>query len=56
MHLFENICKAPISPLALPTSPGLDAAISQPLGVRAATRLAQCVALEETVLPSALLV
>lgn len=56
MHLFKNICKTPISPLPLPTSPSLDAAISQSLGICAATCLAQCVALEETVLPSALLV
>ena len=49
MHLFRNICKTPISALPLPTSPGLDAAISQSLGTCAATCCAQCVALEETV-------
>lgn len=55
MPLFRNICKTDFS-LSLPTSPGLDAAISQSLGIRTATCCAWCIVLEETAIHTILLV
>ncbi|KAM4672759.1 PDZ and LIM domain protein 5 isoform 6-T7 [Amazona ochrocephala] len=54
MSLFRKVCMTDFS-LSLPTSPGLDAAISQSSRIRAATCCAWCVVLEETAVHTILL-